>query len=394
MQDRYAGDFGDYVKLALLRALVPRRTLGVAWWLFPDGGPAGDGRHVDYLRHPATWRRFDPDLFRALERLVTLDQRSVTALERCLSLPDVTYHAEPIAIGVTSAARRAGRAAWFARCKAALEGCNLVFLDPDNGLEPGVYSTGSRQAGKAVGLEELQALRRPGRTLVVYHHQTRRKGGHAAEIAHWTDRLRDVGFDRVDAIRAGAFSPRGFFLLGADEELRDRAVAFARTWNPHVRWFADGVDIAARSMDRARGEDGRHDVTADEIIDRLREWASGIAPETGEHALHTKALEFLREKGTAPDSEYRIRNEGRGDSRIDIHVRCAEPPHVLVEIKATGDWRRVAEATWQLFQASVLLEEPTTRVAIFGKPLEDTNLRIFLEKNDVIPIEVGRGPTS
>jgi hypothetical protein len=39
MQNRYVEDIGDYVKLAILRALSSRpsvRRLGVAWWLFPD----------------------------------------------------------------------------------------------------------------------------------------------------------------------------------------------------------------------------------------------------------------------------------------------------------------------------------------------------------------------
>jgi hypothetical protein len=36
MQDRYAGDVGDYVKFALLRHLCPGRRLGIAWYLHPD----------------------------------------------------------------------------------------------------------------------------------------------------------------------------------------------------------------------------------------------------------------------------------------------------------------------------------------------------------------------
>ena len=254
---------------------------------------------------------------------------------------------------------------------------------------PASTPPGRERRGKAVGLEKLRALRRPERTLVVYHHQTRRKGGHAAEIAHWADRLRDVGFDRVDALRSGAFSPRALFLLDADEELRDRAVAFARMWNPHVRWFGDGAEVAAHAMDRVRSEDGKHDMTAEEIIDGLREWASTMAPGLKEGELHSQACDVLQEMGVAPKSKHPLLNGELGRSEIDVYVPYAEPPHLLVEFKTTGDWRRVAEATWQLFQASALLKEPTRRVAIFGKPFEDTNLRVFLEKNDVIPIEMG-----
>lgn len=43
MQNRYVGDIGDYVKLAILRALLPGRRLGVAWWLYPDERHNRDG---------------------------------------------------------------------------------------------------------------------------------------------------------------------------------------------------------------------------------------------------------------------------------------------------------------------------------------------------------------
>jgi len=35
MQNRFVADIGDYVKLAILRALARDRSLGVVWWLFP-----------------------------------------------------------------------------------------------------------------------------------------------------------------------------------------------------------------------------------------------------------------------------------------------------------------------------------------------------------------------
>lgn len=44
MQDRYAGDVGDFVKLGLLRAISPGRKLGVAWYRYQDEAHNGDGR--------------------------------------------------------------------------------------------------------------------------------------------------------------------------------------------------------------------------------------------------------------------------------------------------------------------------------------------------------------
>ena len=50
MQDRYAGDVGDFGKLALLRALAPGRRLRVCWYRCSGAGETNDdGRHVDYL---------------------------------------------------------------------------------------------------------------------------------------------------------------------------------------------------------------------------------------------------------------------------------------------------------------------------------------------------------
>lgn len=70
MQNRYTGDIGDYVKLAILRALSPGYRLGVAWWLYPDENHNQDGRHTGYLNHPESWRHLDPDLFDTLHQIV------------------------------------------------------------------------------------------------------------------------------------------------------------------------------------------------------------------------------------------------------------------------------------------------------------------------------------
>ncbi len=66
MQNRYVADIGDYLKLGILRALLPGYRLGVAWWLFPDESHNQDGRHVGYLQRPEQWRHFDPMLFDVL----------------------------------------------------------------------------------------------------------------------------------------------------------------------------------------------------------------------------------------------------------------------------------------------------------------------------------------
>ena len=238
LQDRYAGDIGDYVKLAILRRLSAGYRLGVLWWLYPDEAHNADGKHVAYLKEPMKWRLRDPALFDALNNIVANEQRSVSALEGTGLLTGATFFARPIPTTGSNKDRRSNRAQWFDAALRIVDNCNLVFLDPDNGLETASYDAGRNRAGKSVALDELEALRRPGRTIIVYHHQTRMAGGHHFELSHWGKRLADRGFT-VDALRASAFSARAFFVLDASPDIRTRGAAMACEWGEKLTWHAD-----------------------------------------------------------------------------------------------------------------------------------------------------------
>lgn len=226
MQNRYAGDIGDYVKLALLRALAPGHELGVAWYLNPDEGHNSDGRHIAYLRQGATWRDLDPELFDALGRIVR-QGRSVAALETSGVLP-AKFSRALLNHGQWPADERSkARAQWFDRTIADLSGCDLVFADPDNGL------TDDRPERRCVPrfgkhLPLCEALRlAEGRCAVLYHHNSRFKGGHDAEVEHWR---RQLG-PGTNAIRATAFSCRTFFVVNPSRTILGRMDAFAQRWS-------------------------------------------------------------------------------------------------------------------------------------------------------------------
>jgi hypothetical protein len=91
MQNRYVGDIGDYMKLGILRALSPGYRLGVAWWLFPDEGHNQDGKRIHYLKQAEHWRQYDPELFDALDKIVSSGKRNVRALEGANILPNAIF---------------------------------------------------------------------------------------------------------------------------------------------------------------------------------------------------------------------------------------------------------------------------------------------------------------
>jgi hypothetical protein len=114
---------------------------------------------------------------------------------------------------------------------AAMEGANLVFLDPDNGLETSSLSP------KSTAVTELIALRQPGRAVLLYHHQTRRAGGAAVEAQHVASRLAGAGFSSLDAVRLRPYSSRFYFLGDADPALRGRLREFAVRWGRDAELF-------------------------------------------------------------------------------------------------------------------------------------------------------------
>jgi hypothetical protein len=214
MQNRYVGDIGDYLKLGILRALSPGYHLGVAWWLFPDEAHNRDGRYIGYLDRPDQWRHFDPDLFDTLRGIVSSGRRSVRELEAANILPGATFASEFVPAGGPPTQRGQARREWLEAVQRKFEGTDLLFLDPDNGLEPAGFHPTTAKSRKSIMISEVHQLARTGRCLIVYHHHTRRAGGHHAEMQHWADRLRASGFATVDALRARPFSRRVYFLLG------------------------------------------------------------------------------------------------------------------------------------------------------------------------------------
>lgn len=228
MQNRYVGDAGDYVKLALLRALSPGLKLGVAWYLYPDEGHNDDGKHIAYLKNAPHWRHLDPMLFDHLGSIVE-SGRNVAAIERRCGL-EAMYSSELLDHQkLHSRLRSDARAEWFARVIQQMQNCELVFADPDNGLTDDQPARRSKpRFGKSLPITEALTLA-AGRSALIYHHNSRFKGGHDLEVDHWLGKLGENSL----AIRANAYSCRTFFLVNPTKLLVERARAFCATWRDH-----------------------------------------------------------------------------------------------------------------------------------------------------------------
>ena len=228
MQDRYVGDVGDFVKYGLLRAIRGSKRLGVAWYLHPNAGPDGDGRHVDYLQEPDEWRHLDSELFDVLKDLTgDQHQRSVENIQRSGILGDAAFASDLLDVAeVKLRDRERWRHQWFERIKRQLADCDPVFADPDNGLFPNDrFRPGRKENAKRIPLAEAMALAE-GRTAVIYHHNTMRPGGHRNEIRCWKNQL-PYG---TMAYYWRRVSNRTFFIINPDDEIRRRLLEFVKRW--------------------------------------------------------------------------------------------------------------------------------------------------------------------
>lgn len=227
MQDRFVGDVGDFAKYGLLRAIRCGKRLGVAWYLHPDAGPNGDGRHTDYLRQPEKFRCLDCKLFDKMRKLRNSCVLSVKAVEKSGILGDAAFADDRLdiaRIGVRD--RDCWRHQWFERVKEKLAHCDLVFADPDNGLFPDhSFKPTRKEKAKRIPLAEAQALAE-GRTVAIYHHNSRHKGGHQQEIHYWMDQLPGCTY----AYYWRRWSNRTFFVINPDRQIEDRLKEFAQRW--------------------------------------------------------------------------------------------------------------------------------------------------------------------
>src|SRR5436309_725994 len=166
MKNQYFGDINDFRKYGLLRTLqrTSGLTVGVCWCLTNDDA-GGDGELRKYLSQPKRWRHYDSDLYELLRRLLDPDMpRSVSLAPEWNLVPGASFF-DPLLPDSRSA-----RTAYFEKARRALASCDVVFLDPDNGIEVPSTGLGVFGSSKYVYWSELKAMYAAGQSLLVYQH--------------------------------------------------------------------------------------------------------------------------------------------------------------------------------------------------------------------------------
>jgi hypothetical protein len=168
VKNQYFGDVNDYRKYGLLRCFQDAGfSIGICWMLTPNDS-SDDGGKTRYLENPGTWRQRDPELFDYLRGCVADGRRNVQAIENSPLLTGASFFSEVLPDDLAS------RVAYFRRALERLRTADLLFLDPDNGIEVRSTGLGQRGSSKYVYWQEVAVLAELGMSVLVFQHWNRK----------------------------------------------------------------------------------------------------------------------------------------------------------------------------------------------------------------------------
>ena len=131
-------------------------------YTLPDG--TSDGRFIGYLSKPE-WRSYEPDIFDFLHNAVLKEKvRKLSLIEKSGLLTNVSFFSNVLQGKITD------RRTFFTALQKEAKKADLVFLDPDNGIEVPSVKTGKKNSDRYIYWDEIEKLFYLGKSLLVYQH--------------------------------------------------------------------------------------------------------------------------------------------------------------------------------------------------------------------------------
>jgi len=186
-----------------------------------------DGGRIGYLDQPGEWKKYDPSLFDALQKVAS--NRDVICAENpaILSPMTFTFYVEELRDD------KAARAAYFQEFWSRLPGKDLVFFDPDNGLDVPSKPVGRKGSSKYLYRNELLPTWRSNSSILIYQHFPRK------ERSEFIERIaRGIRIDTKPLEVVSFRTPNVVFFLMVQPRHRhlvDRAKAVQQVWGDQIQ---------------------------------------------------------------------------------------------------------------------------------------------------------------
>jgi hypothetical protein len=160
MQDKYVGDINDYYKFLFLDEILPNNTkLGINWFYHKiEREDNNDGKKSipDYIED-----KFSIELKKIY--------KSIKSLEKCNFYGyKVKFYSEVLEPNFN-------RNNWFSNSRSKLNECDVIFCDPDNGIEVASYGVLNKIAHKFIYINEIEKYYEDSKNIIIYQHLSRMK---------------------------------------------------------------------------------------------------------------------------------------------------------------------------------------------------------------------------
>lgn len=236
MREQFFGDVHDFVTFGFLRRLSGQGpwSLLVAWMLGPSAGSAHHRRHR-YLQEAQRFAPCDAELFFALHHLVKAGA-GLKGLEASGLIPKTHYFPNPPPEDPLA------RPWWFAALCRAASRAQVVFLDPDNGLEVPSCPYGTRGSSRYVYFSEVAQLFALGLGVVVFQYlpRVRREAYLMRRMAQLQAAVPEASVRAVGTSQVAFFSA---FPPPWAERLNAAIQSFSETFGRAFRLFYAGLYI-------------------------------------------------------------------------------------------------------------------------------------------------------
>lgn len=216
MKNQYAGDVGDYTKLGVLRAIEKAGfSIGLNWYLTPDEPEHSktftDGKHISFLDKECDTP--DKDLHSALKSIAKSEKRSVAKIERAKLFKNALFWNKILEAET--------RDEWHLEALKELGNQDVIFLDPDNGLEVKSAKPYSKNGNKYTTYKETADYYAKGATVIIYNHRDRKPEEDYLKRFYRFKDMEETQNSRMFYLRASRYSVRDYLFLVQERHFSD-----------------------------------------------------------------------------------------------------------------------------------------------------------------------------
>ena len=216
MKNQYTGDVGDYTKLGVMRGLEQAGfSIGLNWYLTPDEPEHSktftDGKHTKFLECDCDTP--DKDLHCALQKIGLSNNRTVARLERAKLFKNVLFWNKML--------EAKNRDKWHLEALKKLSKQDVIFLDPDNGLEVKSTNPYSKNGNKYTTYQEVADYYAKGSTVIIYNHRDRKPESEYLKRFYRFKGMDEKKNAKMFYLRASRYSVRDYLFLVQERHFSD-----------------------------------------------------------------------------------------------------------------------------------------------------------------------------